>query len=120
VPLPWTGSPGCGWQDPWLPIPGSWRQLSAEAQEDDPGSTLSLYRAALDLRRRHPALGGGTLTWLDSPTDVLAIERSPGLVVVLNTGEEPVRPAFGGQVLLSSGPLADGAIPPDTTVWLQR
>ncbi|WP_336205150.1 glycoside hydrolase family 13 protein [Nonomuraea sp. LPB2021202275-12-8] len=121
VPLPWTASPGCGWQDPWLPIPDSWRLLSAEAQQDDPDSTLNLYRAALRIRREHPALGGGTLSWLDSAKDVLAIERSPGLVVVLNTGEEPVLPEYGGRVLLSSGPLgADGAIPPDTAVWLQR
>ncbi|MEW9550268.1 glycoside hydrolase family 13 protein [Nonomuraea sp. NPDC050783] len=121
VPIPWTSEPGCGWRDPWLPIPPEWAELSAEAQEHDPGSTLNLYRAALRLRKRHPALGGGTLAWLDSPEDVLAIERDPGLVVVLNTGEEPVRPGVAGEVLLSSGPLpADGSIPPDTAVWIQR
>ncbi|MEU6797748.1 glycoside hydrolase family 13 protein [Nonomuraea wenchangensis] len=121
VPIPWTTEPGCGWRDPWLPIPPEWTALSAEAQEDDPGSTLNLYRAALRLRRRHPALGGGTLTWLDSPEDVLAVERDPGLVVVLNTGERPVPAGVAGEVLLSSGPLAaDGSIPPDTAVWIQR
>ncbi|KAB8182685.1 DUF3459 domain-containing protein [Nonomuraea phyllanthi] len=121
VPIPWTASGDFGWRNPWLPIPASWGPLSAEAQRDDPGSTLNLYRAALRLRRQHPALGGGTLTWLDSPKDVLAIERDPGLVVVLNTGEEPVRPGVDGEVLLSSGPLPDdGTLPPDTTIWLQR
>ncbi|MET8868881.1 glycoside hydrolase family 13 protein [Nonomuraea sp. NPDC004580] len=121
VPLPWTSSEGLGWRNPWLPIPAEWAALSAEAQHDDPASTLNLYRAALRLRRQHPALGGGTLTWLDSPEDVLVIEREPGLVVVLNTGDEPVRPGIAGEVLLSSGPLPDdGAVPPDTTVWLQR
>ncbi|WP_433442670.1 glycoside hydrolase family 13 protein [Nonomuraea sp. CA-141351] len=121
VPIPWTASGDFGWRNPWLPIPGSWGPLSAEAQEDDPGSTLNLYRAALRLRKEHPALGGGTLTWLDSPKDVLAIERDPGLVVVLNTGEEPVRLDLGGEILLSSGPLPDdGTIPPDTTIWVQR
>ncbi|MCK2216058.1 glycoside hydrolase family 13 protein [Actinomadura sp. ATCC 31491] len=121
VPIPWTAEPGCGWRDPWLPIPPEWTALSAEAQEHDPDSTLNLYRAALRLRKRHPALGGGTLAWLDSPEDVLAIEREPGLVVVLNTGEEPVLPPVAGEVLLSSGPLAaDGSIPPDTAAWIQR
>ncbi|MFB9470414.1 glycoside hydrolase family 13 protein [Nonomuraea salmonea] len=120
VPLPWTSSEGLGWRNPWLPIPAEWAALSAEAQHDDPASTLNLYRAALRLRRQHPALGGGTLTWLDSPEDVLVIEREPGLVVVLNTGDEPVRPGVAGEVLLSSGPLTDdGSVPPDTTVWLQ-
>ncbi|MEU4515436.1 glycoside hydrolase family 13 protein [Nonomuraea wenchangensis] len=121
VPIPWSAEPGCGWRDPWLPIPQEWTALSAEVQEDDPGSTLNLYRAALGLRRRHPALGGGTLSWLDSPEDVLAVERDPGLVVVLNTGERPVPQGVAGEVLLSSGPLAaDGSIPPDTAVWIQR
>ncbi|NUP61131.1 MAG: glycoside hydrolase family 13 protein [Nonomuraea sp.] len=123
VPIPWTSEPGCGWRDPWLPIPDDWTRLSAQAQEHDPDSTLNLYRAALRLRKEHPALGGassGTLTWLEAPKDVLAIERDPGLVVVINTGEVPVA-AVPGTVLLASGPLpAGGSIPPDTTVWIQR
>ncbi|GGO71546.1 glycoside hydrolase family 13 protein [Nonomuraea cavernae] len=124
VPIPWTGEPGFGWRDPWLPIPASWGPLSAEAQHGDPGSTLSLYRAALRIRKEHPALGGGTLTWLDSPRDVLAFERDPGLAVVLNTGERPVELAALGlrsEVLLSSGPQAgDGTVAPDSTLWLRR
>ncbi|MBN6055134.1 glycoside hydrolase family 13 protein [Nonomuraea sp. RK-328] len=128
VPLPWTSAPGCGWREPWLPIPENWRELSAEAQQDDPGSTLNLYRAALRLRKEHPALGGGTLRWLELPAleqreDVLTLERSPGLAVVLNTGDEPVSLAelgLTGEVLLSSGPQPDpGAVAPDTTIWLQ-
>ncbi|MBF8191319.1 glycoside hydrolase family 13 protein [Nonomuraea sp. K274] len=120
VPIPWTRADGYGWRTPWLPIPDSWGALSAEAQEDDPASTLNLYRAALKIRREHPALGGGSLTWLDSPKDVLLIERDPGLVVALNTGEEPVRLDLTGEVLLSSGPLpGDGTIPADTAVWIQ-
>ena len=121
VPIPWTSAPGYGWRDPWLPIPESWAALSAEAQRDDPASTLSLYRAALRIRKAHPALGGGSLAWLDSAKDVLAFERAPGLAVVLNTGDAPARPGISGEVLLSSGPLpGDGSIPPDTAVWLQR
>ncbi|GAA2792256.1 glycoside hydrolase family 13 protein [Nonomuraea dietziae] len=116
VPLPWTCSDGFGWHSPWLPIPSTWGPLSREAQEGDPGSTLAFYRAALKLRKEHPALGGGELTWLDSPKDVLAFRREPGLVVLVNFGETPV--AGPGEVLLSSGPLAaDGSVPPDTAVW---
>jgi alpha-glucosidase len=37
---------------------------------------------------------------------------------VTNFGADPVSlPA--GEVLLSSGPLADGRVPSDTTVWLR-
>ncbi|GAA2392717.1 glycoside hydrolase family 13 protein [Nonomuraea africana] len=117
VPLPWTSSDGFGWHSPWLPIPSTWGPLSREAQEDDPASTLAFYRAALRLRKEHPALGGGELTWLDSPKDVLAFRREPGLVVLVNFGETPV--ACPGRVLLSSGPLAaDGSVPGDTAVWV--
>ncbi len=51
---------------PWLPQPPEWGGYSAEAQLGDPDSFLSLYRAALRLRREHPALGRGTLRWLDA------------------------------------------------------
>ncbi|MFD1934424.1 glycoside hydrolase family 13 protein [Nonomuraea mangrovi] len=117
VPLPWTASDGYGWRRPWLPIPSTWGPLSREAQERDPGSTLAFYRAALRLRKEHPALGGGELTWLDSPKDVLAFRREPGLLVLVNFGESTI--PCEGRVLLSSGPLApDGSLPSDTAVWV--
>ncbi|WP_290857844.1 glycoside hydrolase family 13 protein [Hamadaea sp.] len=127
VPLPWSGSPETGFDfgpagaaRPWLPQPASWSGLTAEAQENDPASTLNLYRAALRLRKEHPALGGGTLTWLDSPSGVLVLRREPGLVVVANVSGEPVDLAsYGSEVVLASGPLdGDGRLPADTTVWL--
>ena len=59
VPLPWSGStPPFGFSpegvQPWLPQPESWRDLTVEAESGDPESMLSLYRAALRLRRDHP------------------------------------------------------------------
>jgi alpha-glucosidase len=127
VPLPWAGTaddgfgfgPG-GAARPWLPQPAAWATLTAEAQDGDPASTLNLYRAALRLRKEHPALGGGTLTWLDSPDGVLVLRRDPGLVVVVNVSGEPVSlMAYGAEVLLTSGALdADGRLPVNTTAWL--
>jgi len=127
VPLPWSGAltDGFGFgpagaANPWLPQPAAWASLTAEAQESDPASTLNLYRAALRLRKEHPALGGGVVTWLDSPEGVLALRRDPGLVVVTNVSGTPVSLAEYGSVLLSSGPLdADGTLPANTTAWLQ-
>jgi len=52
----------------------------------------------------------------DQSEDVLAFRRGP-LTVVLNCGEEPAE-LPSGEVLLSSGPLADGLLPPDTAAWL--
>jgi alpha-glucosidase len=48
---------------------------------------------------------------------VLAFDRGTGLMCAVNLGDEPAAlPA--GDVLLASGPL-DGALPPDTAVWLR-
>jgi alpha-glucosidase len=76
---------------------------------------LNLYRAGLRLRRE--LLGDGTLSWLPYDRTVLAFTRDSGLTCVTNLGTEAIRlPA--GEVLLTSGPLEDGALPPDTTAWL--
>ena len=44
--------------------------------------------------------------------------RNEGVTVVANTGSTPV-PLPSGDVLLASGPLGDGVLPGDTTVWLR-
>ena len=55
----------------------------------DPASMLALYRAALELRRDRPALGDGTMTWLDTGRGVLAFRRDPGFVCVVNVADQP-------------------------------
>lgn len=120
VPLPWTStgpSLGFGAGPGWLPQPTTWGGLSAQAQADDPTSTLSLYRTALLERRRNPALGDGTLRWHESARDVLDFSREPGFRCVANMGSQPVViPA--GRVIVASAPLVDGLLPPDAAVWL--
>ncbi len=127
VPIPWSGtrqpygfSPEGSRAEPWLPQPASWAARTAEAEEADPGSMLSLYRAALRLRRELPALGDGTLRWRDTAEGALAFDRDPGFTCVVNVSAAPVALPAGAQVLLASGPLTDGAVGPDTAVWLAR
>ncbi|MFI6599953.1 glycoside hydrolase family 13 protein [Nonomuraea sp. NPDC050536] len=119
VPLPWSGEEppfGFGTGTPWLPQPETWRKLTAEAQAADLGSMLNLYRSALALRR--DLLGDGTLTWLPlGGPGVLAFTRESGLTCVVNLSSEPVR-LPPGEVLLVSGPLEDGTLPPDTAAWV--
>ena len=84
---------------------------------------LTLYHEALALRRQLPALGDGSLTWLDVGRGALAFHRDPGFVCVVNVADAPltIRDELlrGGDVLLASGPLAaDGGIPGATAVWL--
>jgi len=126
VPLPWSGeappfgfSPASAGAAPWLPQPASWRACSAAAQADDPGSTLALYRAALQLRRSQPGLGDGPMQWLPSPEGTLVFARGPGLVCQVNLGEAPLSLPPGARLLLASGPLdAQGRLPTDTAAWL--
>ena len=99
-------------------MPPEWAGLTAERQLEDEGSTLSLYRQALELRRTHAAFAGEGLEWYGAPVGCFAFRRKGGkLVCVLNTSDEAV-PLPPGKVLLASGPLDENYLPPDTSVWL--
>jgi alpha-glucosidase len=125
VPIPWSGqespfgfSPDDASAAPWLPQPASWRTLTVASQAGDKRSMLELYRNALQIRHAHPALGDGTLRWLDAPDGALAFERAPGFGCIVNLTADPVPPQEGARVLLSSEAIAaDGRVPRDTTVW---
>ncbi|WP_246078559.1 glycoside hydrolase family 13 protein [Modestobacter excelsi] len=121
VPLPWSGDqPPYGFTsaaDTWLPMPAGWGPLTVEAQAADPDSVLSLYRAALALRRSSPAVDGDALAWLPAPEGVLAFRRPGGLVCLVNLSSGPV-PLPEGQLLLASEPVVGGQLPVDGAVWL--
>ncbi len=126
VPIPWSGdappfgfSPPDASAPPWLPQPAAWRELSAAAESGDQESMLTLYRAALALRRSHPALGDGEIAWLEAPDGVLAFSREPGFACVVNLSASPIAAPVEGEVLLTSAPLPDGRIPSDGAVWMQ-
>ncbi len=125
VPIPWSGTEapyGFGSTDnpPWLPQPESWSALTAEAQDGEPASHLNHYRAALAERRRHPALGDGTLSWDDdAPAGVLSFTREPGFRCVVNFGPDPYGLPADARVLVASGDAASGTLGVDEAVWLQ-
>ena len=126
VPLPWSGdaapygfSPDDAAAPPWLPQPASWAGLSAAAQTGDRRSTLELYRRALHLRRTEPDLGDGTLTWLPAPDGVLHFRRGDGFACLVNLGDTAVPLPPYEYVLLTSDPLEDLHVAPNTAVWLR-
>jgi alpha-glucosidase len=121
VPLPWSGNlPPYGFSPdgvpPWLPMPADWGRLTVATQEGDPGSMLALYRQALAVRRSEIVRRPGTLRWLHADDDCLVFERG-GFVCALNAGRTPMRLA-PGRLLLASGPLVAGKLPPNTAAWL--
>ena len=170
VPLPWTASDApapAAWDErfgdgttgsfgfsashadgsrtaPHLPQPLWFGAHAADAEAEDAGSMLTLYRRALALR--HELLGvpddgasggadddanGGTdeadFAWLDpdelgvTPSEVIAFGRRAAdgrrLVSITNFGAEPIALPAGEEVLASAD-LPGGLLPQDATAWL--
>jgi alpha-glucosidase len=120
VPLPWarTGpSFGFGPGGAWLPQPPSFGEQSVEAQDGEPDSTLTLYRAALRLRRRHQE-ADDELTWCSDDHRLLHFSRSNGWQCLVNFGAEPVA-LPRGRVLLTTAPLDVDGLPTDAAAWIR-
>lgn len=118
VPLPWarTGSSyGFGPGGAHLPQPAWYSEVSVEAQENDPSSTLNLYRSALALRKE--LYQSDEITWLELGESIVAFDRG-GWVSVTNFSDSSVElPA--GEVLLTSAPLDGNKLPGNSTAWLR-
>jgi alpha-glucosidase len=91
--------------EPWLPAVDP-AEHNVEDQRDDPGSTLSLVRELLTLRRE---LGDG-FELLDAPDGVVAYRRGHHVVAV-NTTPQPERVPMRGEPRLAT---VQGALQGDT------
>ncbi|TDC64437.1 glycoside hydrolase family 13 protein [Micromonospora sp. KC207] len=136
VPIPWSGELApygfgpAGSELSWLPAPATWAALSVAAQAGTPGSTLELYRAALRIRRTHPALARDAdgVTWLEAAgPGVLAFRRTGGgaeLTCVVNLSDAPVLIDGNGQPVVASAELTRQGVghvlPVDATAWFER
>jgi alpha-glucosidase len=130
VPMPWNPTEGVGFSpegaaEPWLPIPADWDRYAVSVQTGQGGSTLTLHRRALALRKAHPAFASGSAT-VTTRGDVLTI-RSVGsgetVRCVVNMGSETVLAGCPGQVLLASTAAVRRsggtvALPPNSAVWV--
>ncbi|WP_169079280.1 glycoside hydrolase family 13 protein [Microcella alkalica] len=120
VPIPWEAdAPAFGFNDSgasWLPQPETFRAYARDRQEGVEGSTLELYRSALQLRSQHE-LGLGSVEWLSGYGDEVVAYRNGQVTVIANLGQTPVElPA--GDVVLASADISGRALPTDTTVWI--
>ncbi|MGC5076790.1 glycoside hydrolase family 13 protein [Agrococcus sp. DT81.2] len=120
VPIPWeSDAPAYGFSDAgesWLPQPPLWAELARDRQQDDPDSTLSMYRRALALRREL-GLGTGSLEWLDVGPTALAF-RNGSVTVVANLGHDAID-VPRGEILLTSSPLDAASVAADEVVWVR-
>jgi alpha-glucosidase len=107
VPVPWSAPLP---ERSWLPQPPAWAERCVAAQLDDPGSMLTLYRRALELRP------SGAFAWRESPPGTLVFERD-GLVCAVNV-DAPALPLPAGEILLPSDGV-DGVLPPATAAWVR-
>ncbi|CAB4578960.1 MAG: alpha-glucosidase [Actinobacteria bacterium] len=142
VPLPWStdAATSFGFSSasvgadapaaaPWMPQPDDWGAYSVAAQQDDPGSVLSMYRSLLRARRslldpdaplEWPELGAHA-----GPHPELLVLRRGTVTVVVNVGAvdlavAEVLPALVGESLLVSslaGHHDPTVVPADTCCW---
>jgi alpha-glucosidase len=97
-------------------MPRGWAALTVNKQLADPDSTLAFFRRALELRRARAEFVGDHIEWLSTPRGALMFRRN-GLVCALNAGKRPVA-LPDGELILSSAPLVDRKLPPNTAAWL--
>ena len=116
---PFGFSPAGATAETWLRQPDSWAALTVEAQHDDPGSMLSLYRASLRIRRDDQDLHTESMRWLDAPEGVLAFARGSRFVAITNLSPDAVALPVDGELLLASAELEDGRLPSDASAWIR-
>jgi len=121
VPLPWSGrTPPFGFTgaaaQPWLPQPSGWADYTAEAEDSEPASMLTLYRTATGLRRKLGTAAAETFGWQPSPHGVLTFGRGDHWTCIANIDGDPLR--IDGDVILASEPLQGQWLPANTAAWL--
>jgi alpha-glucosidase len=124
VPLPWASaedsygfSPVGSTSSSWLPQPEWFAYHAVDRQLDSGESMLQLYREAIALRHRIPALSSSRFRWLPADPGVVAFTRGDGFVCVVNCSARPVFAPEGAHLLHSSDPEVGEKMPPNSAAW---
>jgi alpha-glucosidase len=117
-PMQWDASPTGGFTSgvPWLP-PVDPAGRSVEAQRDDPGSLLQLYRLLIEARR---LLGDGCQL-LEGFDGIVTFERPEHVVAInVSAGRQPAPVASQPELTTHPDPLAEGWLAPHSGVIARK
>ena len=131
TPMQWDAGEHAGFSrvEPWLPVNPNHTTINVVAQEADPHSVLSHYRALIALRHDHPLVVDGRFELLLPDHDQLWVisrgEADHRLLVVANVSSRPARldagslpDLSGARVLLSTHPDRDAMVGDDAQLLL--
>ena len=113
-PMQWDATPGGGFTtgDAWLPVIDP-RTTNVDAQREVPGSTLSLVRELIRIRRSLK----GDLELLDAAPGVLAFRRGDHTVAINTTADPAPAPPLGAPLVESTdGAASAGTLAPHAGV----
>ena len=114
TPMQWDATENAGFTTgtPWLPVNPNHVEINAEAAVADPGSVFHHYRRLITLRREHPVVVEGDVSFLLLEHEQLfAYVRRLGdvrLLVVVNLSGAPAPVDLGDDARLLTGELLLG------------
>ena len=122
TPMPWSSlasHSGFTIGHPWLPVAEAHQPLAVDMQEADRNSQLHVARRLIAMRKRHPALRGGSMQITEASADVLVFYResaSERMVSAFNFGSATrvlhSAPPGAWRVLESVGGAVEWTLPP--------
>jgi alpha-glucosidase len=120
TPMQWDSSPHGGFTTgkPWLRLNPDFVHRNVDAQKADPGSVLNFTRSLLALRKRMPALHGGSFIPLESHRGVmLTLRRKADQSVLVALNFRSVRRRFSlppgeWRILLATAGGVHGVLAP--------
>lgn len=128
TPMQWSAGPNAGFSAPgartWLPVNPNHQAINVEAEEGDPASFLSFFKALMNIRRSEAALSLGSYRSVEAgDNEVFAYLRlasdGASFLVVLNFGDGDKRldlgaQARGAEVVLSTSMRRSGSVDPSS------
>ena len=124
MPMPWEAKkPAFGFSatgKAWMKPPAIYAEYAVDAEENNPNSTLKLYRQLLKLRKELK-LPLGEIQYLKETEDDVIVARNGSVCLAINFGDDAVKMPKGSIIARSLPNLKEGGmLPGGAAVWLQQ